>query len=897
MSLSAGTRLGPYEILAPLGAGGMGEVYRARDTRLGRDVALKVLPDLFSGDAERMARFSREAQLLASLNHPNIAILHGLEESGGVRALVMELVEGPTLAERIREGPIAIDEALPIGKQIAEALEAAHEKGIIHRDLKPANIKIKRDGAVKVLDFGLAKALECEASQADASHSPTISLGPTRAGVILGTAAYMSPEQAKGKSVDRRADIWAFGVVLYEMLAGKQIYSGETAPETLASVMKDEPNWNALPANTPAAIRKLLRRLRDIGEARITIEEAISGEGAEEAAVLPAAPTDRPGGLSYLVAIAVLLATTLALAFIHFREAPIEQAAMRFTVSPPEKATFADPFAISPDGRRLALVVNAPGGNQSIWIRRLDSLDAQPLPGTEGANHPFWSPDSRFIGFFAQGKLKKIEASSGPALTLCDASAGLRGTWSRDGVIVFPDATGVLHRVSAEGGASTPITTLDQSRQEDGHVWPHFLPDGRHFLYYAASAANRQNEHIYAGSLDSKDRRRLVASNWMPAYAPAGDGRGGYLLFVREGTLMAQRFNPDRLELSGEPFPVVERVTDPDPNSTAFYSVSANGVLAHWTSGATNAQLVWFDRGGKRLGTVGAPGDAIPSLSPDQKRVAVQRGPSANTDIWLLDLARSTASRFTFDPAVDEAPIWSPDGSRIVFDSNRDSNVANLYQKASSGVGNEELLLKSGESKYPCDWSSDGRFIVYTSFNAKTGYDLWVLPMEGDRKPFPFLQTQFFEGDGRFSPDGQWMAYLSNESGRMEVYVQPFNPRPGGPAEGAPSGPGGKWQVSTAGGWWPSWRRDGKELFYIAPPFSADGKLMAVDVKAVATKSRAAFEAGVPKALFDTRIPNIPIPPYAAAPDGRRFLVNTTAGEEKARSLTVAINWQAGLKR
>ncbi|MBI3694947.1 MAG: serine/threonine-protein kinase [Acidobacteria bacterium] len=532
MPISAGTRLGPYEIVASLGAGGMGEVYRARDARLGRDVALKVLPEVFAKDAERMARFEREAQVLASLNHPNIAALYGLEESGGVRALVMELVEGPTLAERIEDGPIPIDEALPIARQIAEALEAAHEKGIIHRDLKPSNVKVKADGAVKVLDFGLAKALEDDPASSDVRNSPTLSLAATRAGVILGTAAYMPPEQAKGKPVDRRADIWAFGVVLFEMLTGQQLFAGETAGDTLAAVIKDEPKWDRLPESTPPAIRKLLRRcldrdprrrLRDIGEARLVIEDVMAGAPAEEPSPRPRVSASPRLAVSWVVAGALLI-STLVLAFLYFGETPPAERVMRYSVPAPEKASIHS-FAISPDGRYLAIAATAQG-KRYLWVRALDALQPQLLPGTEEAANPFWSPDSRWIGFFAQGKLKKIAVSGGPAQTLCDAAAGRGGAWNRDGVILFaPSPTGPLFRVSAVGGVPVQV-----AKAEGGgtHRNPVFLPDGRRFLYQVTGGtADKAGVHV--ASLDGVAPRRVLADISNVAYAPPA-ARGANLL-------------------------------------------------------------------------------------------------------------------------------------------------------------------------------------------------------------------------------------------------------------------------------------------------------------------------------------------------------------------------------
>jgi serine/threonine protein kinase len=887
MALRIGTRLGPYEILSPIGAGGMGEVYRARDTLLGRDVALKVLSPTLAGDSQYMARFQREAQVLASLNHPNIAILHGLQESDGVRALVMELVEGPALSERIRLGPIPLEEALPIARQIAEALETAHERGIIHRDLKPANVKLTQDGAVKVLDFGLAKALDDDGATSSA-NSPTITMAATRAGVILGTAAYMSPEQAKGKRVDRRGDIWAFGVVLYEMLTGKQMYLGETAAETLAFVMTKDAALDALPAVTPPAIRHLLRRclerdprrrLQAIGEARILLSE----DHPLALAAPPAPAPSRPVTLVAALGVALIAVLALAfLAFVHFRETPLEPSVSRFGIPSPEKAGFFNnnPL-ISPDGRKLAFVATSEG-KQLVWVRPLDSLVAQPLSGTDGALLPFWSPDSRFIVFSASGKLKKVEAAGGPPQTLCDTQPfALGGSWSRDGTIIFGSNSGLL-RVSSAGGVPTPLTSLDSSRHERGHLWPQFLPDDRHFLYLAASNQS-ENSAIYLASRDSaKDRRQLVRAAYNAVYAPSVKyGRGqlsGYLLFVREGTLMAQPFDEKRLELAGEAFPVAEQVglyLD-----LAFFSVSSNGVLAHRAGGGQNTQLAWYDRAGKQLQTVGPPGDNESlALSADETRVAVTRQEASNRDLWLIDLARNSSSRFTFHAAADLMPVWSADGARIAFASMRDG-PASLYQKVSSGAGNDELLLKSsGINLFPQDWSRDGRYLLYASVDSKSGFDLWVLPLDGDRKPIPFLQTQFREWQGQFSPDAKFIAYTSDESGKAEIYVQPF------PVSGA------KWMISAGGGSQPRWRRDGKEIFYL----SLERKLMAVEVK-----TARGLEAAIPKPLFQTRIQGSTLSPgsrYAASANGQRFLISSAPEELASAPITLVLNWTAGLKK
>jgi Tol biopolymer transport system component len=884
--------MGPYEIRGPLGAGGMGEVYRARDTKLGREVAIKVIPEMFLSDADRMARFTREAQVLASLNHPNIAAIYGVEEG----ALVMELVEGSTLAERIGQGPIALSEALPLARQIAEALEYAHEHGVVHRDLKPANIKITPEGRVKVLDFGLAKALGNDPASGDPASSPTLTMRATMAGMILGTAAYMSPEQAKGKPVDRRADIWAFGVVLVEMLSGRQLYTGETASETMAAVMMKEPDLGGVPAAVPATIRRLLRRcldkdpqrrLRDIGEARIALEDALAGAADPEPSSAP-----RSGSRWWMVAVAALALALLALAAIHFREAPPEPAAVRFQILPPEKGSFGTGgMALSPDGRRLAFVATHADGRTSLWVRALDSPTAVALPGTTGAMYPFWSPDSRSLGFFVVGKLKKVEASGGPAQTVCDVSnTGVGGSWSRDGVILFGTNTSGLFHVPQAGGAAIPLTTPDPSREENYHARPWFLPDAQHFLYCARS---RQPEHdaIYLATLGAKDRKRLVGARHGAAFAPPAPGAGkAHLLFLRESTLIAQPLDPISLDFAGEAFPVAEQVGY--DISLGYFSVSANGVLAVRSGGSGgNAQLAWFGRDGKPAGVVGPPGIYLDvALSPDGKRVAASKTDtqSGNRDIWLLDVLHGIPTRFTFDPALDFRPVWSPNGGRLVFTSNR-TGPFNLYQKDSGGARSEEPLLKSDREQRSYDWSTDGRFLLYSVNDPKTKTDLWALQDAGgvsaDRKAQPYLATQHNETQGQFSPSGsgapRWVAYTSDESGRYEVYVQPF------PAAS------GKFQISSDGGSQPRWRRDGKELYYLAP----DGKLMAVE-----TRTSPGFEHGAPKALFETRTGNRgagnqTLMLYDVAADGKRFLINSYMEETASSPINVVLNWQAALKR
>jgi serine/threonine protein kinase/Tol biopolymer transport system component len=834
----------------------MGEVYRARDTRLDGIVAVKISAEQFG------ERFEREARAVAALNHPNICTLYDV----GPNYLVMEYIEGPTLAERIAAGAIALQEALPIARQIAEALEAAHDKGIVHRDLKPANIKLTTDGKAKVLDFGLAKAFDNESTVADPASSPTLTLSGTRAGVILGTAAYMSPEQARGVPANKRADIWSYGVVLFEMLTGRRMFVGETVSDTLAAVLRADFNWPALPAGTPPAIRRLLRRclerdrkkrLPDIADARLEIDEALAGAPAEQ--------PQRSRALPWAVA-AILAAAFVTVSLLHFRESPPEQRLIKLSVSPPQKTVF-HRFAVSPDGRRLAFTVDESGRTQ-LWVRPLDSLTAQHLADAEPLAAPFWSADSRFIAFFSGGKLKKIEASGGPAQVICDAPSGRGGAWNRDGVILLHSSRLPLFRVPAEGGEAKPA-----SQQQAYALWPHFLPDGRHYLFTSAGL-KPGSSGIYVGALDSEATTRLLPDQSNAVYSGTPSG-AGYLLFWRGGSLMAQPFDSGRLRLSGGPFPVAEHVGYSSNTRHAEFSVSENGVLVYDSAGAAEYdQLVWFDRTGKRLATVGeAGGYNSPVVAPAEKQVAVQRldTHALTYDLWLIELGRGISTRFTSDPKDEICPVWSPDGGNIVFGSNRE-NVFNVYRKTLSGSGKDELLLKSDHPKTPTDWSSDGRFLLYYDQDPTTKFDLWVLPLSGDKKPIPFLQTEFNELEGVFSPDGKWIAYQSDESGRYEVYVQPF------PA-------GGKSQISRSGGTRPRWRRDGRELFYL----DTDGKMMAVDLR-----TGASFQAGVPQPLFETHITTMETR-YAVTRDGQRFLLPVSLGE--AGPATVVINWTAGIKR
>jgi eukaryotic-like serine/threonine-protein kinase len=886
MSLTSGSRLGSYEIGPPLGAGGMGEVYRATDTKLGRQVAIKVLPDLLVADPDRAARFEREARLLASLNHPHIAAIHGLEEAGDRKFLVMELVPGDTLAERIARGAMPLDEALPVARQIAEALEAAHEKDIIHRDLKPANIKVTADGHVKVLDFGLAKALDAGTGlqagrSAGLSHSPTLSLAATNAGVILGTAAYMSPEQAKAQTVDRRSDLFAFGAVLYEMLAGTPAFAGDSVAEILAAVMKSEPDWSRLPPDTPSSIRRLLRRclqkdrtarLQSAGDARIEINEARSeervGDGLQTVSpglrgVPPAGPVRERIFWVAALACTVLVAATFEV--LRFRAAiPAETRVDIVTPATPDPIS----FAISPDGRRVVFVAPVDGMSR-LWLRPLDVSSAQPIAGTDGATYPFWSPDSRSIGFFAGGKLKRLDIG-GVIQTLADAPSGRGGTWTRDGAIVFSPSGGTaLLRMSASGGQVVPLTKLNTPR-ENSHRFPYAIPDGRHLLYYVQAGGETPDvQGIYLSAIDGSQPRRLTAADTAGIYAPPG-----WLLFVRQGALVARRLDIAGGVLVGDPVTLADPVGLEAGLNVGAFSASAAGDIMYRTGGATRRQLTWFDRSGKLLGVLGAVDQNAlnhPDLAPDGHRVAVDRNVQNNTDVWLLDGNRMT--RFTFDASTDHWPIWSPDGKWIAFDSTRKGSH-DLYMKPSNGEADEQLLVESSEGKGAMDWSPDGRYVLYASQAPMTAFDLWTIPVQGDRKPQVFLRTRFDETMGQFSPDGRWVAYQSNESGQFQINVRPF------------PGPGAQWQISTGGGIAPRWRRDGRELYYIAP----DGWLMAAAIVA----NGATIEPGAPTMLFDPRIVNggtyAARLQYAVAADGG-FLVNVVAQDTASPPITLVQHW------
>jgi Tol biopolymer transport system component/predicted Ser/Thr protein kinase len=891
MPLVPGARLGPYEVIAPLGAGGMGEVYRARDTRLDRTVAIKVLPAPLVPDPDRRARFEREARAISSLNHPHICTLYDVGEQDGVVYLVMEYVDGQTLADRLEKGPLPVDQVLRHGIEIAGALDSAHRAGIVHRDLKPANVMLTKSG-VKLLDFGLAK-LRTDGVVAPGTLSAlaTAEKPLTGEGTLLGTLPYMAPEQVEGKEADARTDIWALAVVLYEMATGKPAFAGTSQASLIGAILKDEPEpivtvQPLAPAGLDRLVRMCLAKDRDhrwqsaadVAEGlRWIAEPASLGTLATERV----ATARRRREVGPWAVAALLAVATIGLA-VSRRIAPPAARPVRFTIAPPEGTaigsfTEAGAVALSPDGTRVAFTTVSADGKRRLWVRDLDSVTARALPGADGASLPFWSPDGRSLGFFTTDTLKRIALAGGPSQTICTITAAGRGAaWNSDGVILFATETGPgLLRVAAGGGAVVDETALGPG--ELNHLWPSFLPDGQGYLFLVLGDEGRWH-HVHVGSLGNRERRKLVPSESGALYAPPG-----YLLFFREGALMAQAFNARARQVTGEPVPVAEgvgRVGGAAPQGYSAFSASATGVLAYGRAPHVLNQLLWIDRGGTVRGSVGAPGDyADPALSADGRRLAVCRDDpqTATPDIWIVDLVRGNFSRFTFHPRWEVYPVWSPDGTRIAFSSDR-TLPTQLYVKPTAG-GAEERVLDTTHDAYPTDWSSDGRFLIYSGGRASaTRNDIWTLPLDGERKPRPLLQSPFNEAEGQLSPDGRVLAFSSDESGRPEVYV------------GRMPTLTERWQVSTGGGRFPTWRRDGKELFYLA----ADRKLMAVGF---ATGS--ASEGSVPSALFQTRVPEADFPGfhsmYVPAADGQRFLVLTEPETFHSPPVTIVLNWSAGL--
>jgi serine/threonine protein kinase/Tol biopolymer transport system component len=909
MRMSEGTRFGFYEIVALLGAGGMGEVYRAKDTKLGRDVALKILPASFTNDPERVARFLREAQVLASLDHPHIAQIYGLEEANDTHFLVLELVDGESLDKRIGRGPIPVDEALGIAKQIAEALEAAHEKGIVHRDLKPANIALTKDGSVKVLDFGLAKAVEATSGSVDTMNSPTIASPgmTTSVGVILGTAGYMAPEQLRTQSADHRSDIFSLGAVVYEMLTGRRAFRGETPIDAITATLRENPP--AIPSVTPDVPTFLVRivgrclekspraRFQSASEFAFALEALCSDAGTtprqdrasrtRRRLLIPMvtvsaglAPSDAGARSRQDRASRTLRRLLIPMVTVSAGLALVAAASRLFGslnrtlpdegVLPPDGWTVSGrSLAISPDGRFVVFEARAKDGKALLWLHPLGAQGAQPLNATDSAVAPFWSPDSRQLAFFTQDeKLKIINVAGGAPVTVCDACGPGEGAWSTTGVIVLARGQNhSLQRVPASGGTPTPVTTLENG--EIGHVGPRFLPDGRRFIFKAIPARDRASQRsTYVGSLEPSTPRHDLNVDWsQPLYS------AGHVLFVRETTLMAQPFDARTLTVRGEAFPVVEQIRAADRG--AIFSASENATLAYQTTAAvTGTQVVWFSRSGNRIGSIGERGDYEDvELSPDGTKVAVSAldvGQN-NRDIWVVDVARGVGRRLTTGK-YDVAPIWSRDGRNIVYSSFRKGN--DLYQVESSGRGEQELLLADDHGKMPSSWSLDHRFLLYESSGG--GGSLWFLPMSGDRRPVEYRPDRFSKRPGQFSPDGRWIAYVSNETGRSEVYVGSFPDR------------GGKWLVSTAGGAFPRWRRDGRELFYLAP----NGDLMTAGVAqhgdAISiTNVRTLFNPHLGRGRYL----------YDVTADGQRVLASTIDDSTLTPHINVVLRWTTAVKK
>jgi eukaryotic-like serine/threonine-protein kinase len=892
MRLEPGSVVGPYEVIAAIGAGGMGEVYRARDPQLHRDVALQVLPAAFARDPERLARFEREARTLAALNHPHVAQVYGVVdlpgEDGG-RALVMEFVEGEDLSQRIaRAGAIPLDEALPIAQHVTDALEAAHAQGIIHRDLKPANIKLRADGDVKVLDFGLAKALAPAdtSSPAAIENSPTITspFQMSQLGVILGTAAYMAPEQAKGKPVDKRADIWAFGCVVYEMLTATRAFGGEDVTDTLAAIVRGDADWSRLPRDTPESVRTLLRRclekdprerLPDIGAARLELKDAIRRTVAPVSGAPPAAPRRPilPWVLAFLGTLAALLTAIGAVVRDSARPLP-ETRAYKSAIVPPAALTGAPVrrMQISPDGLRLAFVAPDASNQTMLWVRPLEDAQAQPLRGTEGAGAPFWSPDSRWIAFQADGKLKKVEAAGGTVTTIGDTVEAPPGTWNRDNVILTSGATNVIVRRSSSGGPQLPVTTRASEEVERIHITPFFLPDGRHFVY-AASRIGSTASTIYAASIDSKESTRLMEGGG-PQYA------SGYLLFLRGSMLMAQRFDPDRLALSGEAVPLAEDVQINRSTGTGAFSVSQTGQLVFQSGASVGSRLTWFDRAGKIIGAVDDSGPyADIQLSPDGRwATATKMATEGRPDVWLVDVARNQPRRFTVDRTGGFAAVWRADSTRVVYGLNRPASL-DFVEQAIDGTG-ATTLLSDARDKYPIGLSPDGSVLLYLLRAGAIRGRLWTLhfPDRTSRQLFP--ESDPAEQAAEISPNGRWIAYtVSTDTGLSGVYVASF---PDGTV---------KREIPARGAATPHWRRDGRELFFTTP-----GRLMAVDVDT----SGAALDVGVPHGLFEVSVPAVALgmrSTYAPTPDGQKFLFNTWDTRNAVTPITLVVNWMRTLRQ
>jgi serine/threonine protein kinase/Tol biopolymer transport system component len=894
MPLAPGTQLGPYEITAPLGAGGMGEVYRARDTRLERTVAIKILPAQFSSDPVRKQRFEREAKTISSLNHPHICVLYDIGHQDGMDYLVMECVEGEPLAKRLEKGPLSLEQVLKYGMQTADALDKAHRSGVVHRDLKPGNIMLTPTGA-KLLDFGLAKPAAPLSSAATLTGAATQQAPVTEQGTIVGTFQYMSPEQVEGKELDSRSDIFSLGAVLYEMLTGKRAFEGKSQLSIASAILEKEPApISSIKPMTPPALDRAIRRcLAKDPEERwqmtrdLSLELKWIAESGSQPVVAPVTPQGAGTPRPWMTAGVALLALIAGLSVTQFwRVVPIRHV-VRSSILPPENLVFSSnasewaSVAVSPDGTRLVVGVVGQSGREMLYVRPLDALSGQIMAGTEGATFPFWSADGRSIGFFADGQLKKIDSSGGPVQQVCPAPQGRGGTWNKDGVIVFaPSPSTGLLRVAATGGAPVAATKLDTARHEDSHRWPQFLPDGRHFLYLARTSDPTTSE-IHLASIDTAESMSIVRANGNPTFAPSG-----FLLYPRGDVLVAQPFDADHFRVSGEPVTVADQVSANGNVDFSTFSMSANGVLVYKRGvGEGVSELIWVDRSGKILEKMGEAGAYFgPSLSPDGRKLAVEIDDPhvhANSDIWIYDLARHSKSRLTFSQANkhNRLPVWSPDGSQIVFSSDRDGNSQQIYEKAVNGTDTEHAVSPGDGDRYPSSWSPDGRYVAGVQQNLQRGTEFLVLPVLGTQKPIDFLPAAV--GISRFSfprisPDGKWISYSSFESGRAELYISSF-----------PSG-SGKWQVSTNGSRDSVWRKDGKEIFYE----TLDNTLMAVAI----SEEEGSPVIGKAQSLFQIRVASSPHWVYDVSPDGNRFLINSLHQPSAPEPLTLMLNWDLELK-
>jgi len=902
--------MGHYEVVEKIGAGGMGEVFRARDTKLGREVALKLLPPFLAQDHERLARFQREAKVLASLNHAHIATLHGLEEHDGTPFLVMEMVSGEDLAQRLSRGPIPVDEALTIARSVAEALAAAHDQGIVHRDLKPANIKLTAGGDVKVLDFGLAKAFDTDPVLGDISHSPTITgMAGTMQGTILGTAAYMSPEQARGKPIDKRTDIWAFGCVVYELLTGDQCFPGETVSDTIAKILEREPEWAKLPEETPLGIQRLLRRcltkdpkrrLQDIADARNEIDLVKSGDPLSSGISIadtqhPRQDARRRPPLLWMALSAILLVVAAVSTVGYFRQAREQMPLYRLSIASEPGASFvsrgdyAGPVSVSPDGRHVAYVARDAEAGRMLWVRDLDAATARRMAGTELCTFPFWSADSRSIGFFAGGKLKRVEIDGGLPITLCDADAGRGGTWSASGDILFsPTYRAGIYRVPQSGGTPQVVTELDSTKHTT-HRWPSALPDGKHFLYMAANhdVSHSSEYAIHYAAIDGSEDRELLKAATQGAYA------SGYLLHVREHNLIAIPFDPARGEFTGDPVPLTDKVASDPTTWISNFSVSQNGVLAYHVAVQdenANSRIAIYDRTGAEIELVDED-DAYFSLtlSPNGKELAVTAGATA-IGVWIIDIERHVRKRATFDPNTCVSPQWSPDSRWIAYStlSLATSDHSTIYRVPADGGTPEKLLAGENGDVWVCDWSPDGRNIIFCrgDYVGTSAADIWALPMTGGTpgEPFPILTNDYADYNAQLSPDGRWLLFTSEQSGRTEIYVVPFVE----PARREEDRRSGQWQVSTHGGNVAVWGGDGKTLYYV----SLEDEVIAVAVDGSGDR----FQIGREQTLFQGNFWDLAGVGFDVSSDAQRFILNSFTDRSELPA-TVVINWTRELRR